>query len=58
MSRTTLIAVVVVLCGALVALFFLPAHSKDEQEGEATALTQEGVATTMEIQKQEEQTIQ
>ncbi len=47
MHTTVLISAGVTLCGALVALLFLPAYAKDEQIPQSN-LTQDGVATTME----------
>jgi EmrB/QacA subfamily drug resistance transporter len=49
MHHTVLISAVVTLCGALVALLFLPAYAKDEQN-----LTQDVAPTTMEVQEEEQ----
>ncbi|MEO6889731.1 MAG: MFS transporter [Ktedonobacteraceae bacterium] len=55
MGRTILVAAVVTLCGALIALLFLPAHSKDELEDEAppvvesAGLTEQESATTIDV---------
>ena len=49
MYTTVLIAAGVTLCGALVALLFLPAYAKDEQN-----LTQGAAPTTMEVQEEEQ----
>ncbi|HWZ17233.1 MAG TPA: MFS transporter [Ktedonobacteraceae bacterium] len=53
MHATALISAGVTLCGALVALLFLPAYAKDEQIPQGN-LTQDGVATTMEVQEEEQ----
>jgi hypothetical protein len=53
MHTTALISAGVTLCGALVALLFLPAYAKDEQIPQGN-LTQDGVATTMEVQEEEQ----
>jgi Na+/melibiose symporter-like transporter len=53
MHTTVLISAGVTLCGALVALLFLPAYAKDEQNAQDN-LTQDGVATTMEAQEEEQ----
>ena len=47
MSQTVLVAAGVSLCGALVALIFLPSKAKDAR------LTEQAPATTMEQQKEE-----
>ena len=55
MSHTVLVAAGITLCGALVALFFLPSKAKDTQEApggtqaEPTSLTEPECLTTMEI---------
>ncbi|MBA2286224.1 MAG: MFS transporter [Ktedonobacteraceae bacterium] len=55
MGRTILVAAIVTLCGALIALLFLPAHSKDELEDEAppvaesVGLTEQEPATTIDV---------
>ncbi len=55
MGRTILVAAVVTLCGALIALLFLPAHSKDELEdetppvAESAGLTEQESATTIDV---------
>jgi EmrB/QacA subfamily drug resistance transporter len=53
MHYTVLISAGVTLCGALVALLFLPAYAKDEQNPQDN-LTQDTVATTMEVQEEEQ----
>jgi EmrB/QacA subfamily drug resistance transporter len=49
MHTTALISAGVTLCGALVALLFLPAYAKDEQN-----LTPDAAPTTIEVQEEEQ----
>lgn len=53
MHTTVLISAGVTLCGALVALLFLPAFAKDEQNPQDN-LTQDVEPTTMEVQEEEQ----
>ena len=53
MHQTVLISAGVTLCGALVALLFLPARARDEQNAQDT-LTQDATPTTMEVQEEEQ----
>jgi EmrB/QacA subfamily drug resistance transporter len=53
LHTTILISAGVTLCGALVALLFLPAYTKDEQKGKHN-LTQDAEPTTMEEQEEKQ----